>query len=477
MLSLILSCAIVGQSRPPEIPREFRGVWVATVANIDWPSPKRTLPYEQRADLIRILDRAASLKLNTIILQVRPAADALYQSAIEPWSVYLTGRQGQPPSPFYDPLEFAVEEAHKRGLQLHAWFNPYRAQLLTTKGPLASNHIAIAHPELVKKYADLLWMDPGEPRVRQRSLDVILDVVKRYDIDGVHLDDYFYPYPEGGKPFPDDASYARYGDGRSKLDWRHRNVDEFISTLNRKIHTLKPWVEFGISPFGIYRPGIPAGIKAGVDQYNDLSSDPVKWLQQGWCDYLSPQLYWPIDQKAQSFPVLLAWWRSQNSLHRHLWPGLYTSRVFSTRNGFTAQEVVHQVQVTRQGTTDPGEIHFSMKAFTDDGKGIDEYLLGNCYQDYALAPASPWLDARAPSAPELSKSANGWLSWTAGSDPTPQNYVVLARYGGGWQYRILPGGEKTTNLPLNLATGRLIRVEVAAVSRTGVLGQYASVDY
>jgi uncharacterized lipoprotein YddW (UPF0748 family) len=452
-------------------------VWIATVDHIDWPPRNTLVPEAQKAELIRILDKVASLKLNTVIFQVRPAADALYRSPIEPWSEYLTGRQGLAPSPMYDPLEFAIQEAHKRGLQIQAWFNPYRAEFLSAKSPLAPNHIAKTHPELVKRYADLLWMDPGEPRVQSRSLAVILDVVKRYDIDGVHLDDYFYPYPEGGKSFPDDNSYARYGDGLSKLDWRHRNVDNFIARLSQGIHSEKPWVEFGISPFGIYRPGVPAGIKAGVDQYNELSSDPVKWLQQGWCDYLSPQLYWPIDQQAQSFPRLLDWWRSQNTLNRHLWPGLYTSRVLAVRKGFTAQEVVRQVQLTRLGTNDPGHIHFSMKALADDGKGIDEYLLGSCYQNYALAPASPWLDSRIPAAPELTPGQNGRVTWPKDTTGNFSNYVLEARFGTRWQYQILPGDASTVDLVPTLASGKLNRVAIAAVSRTGVRGKYATLDF
>jgi uncharacterized lipoprotein YddW (UPF0748 family) len=478
MLIPIIPVVAAFQDPAPKIPREFRAVWIATVAHIDWPSPKAVLPYQQRAEMVRILDRAASLKLNTVILQVRPAADAFYKSNIEPWSVYLTGTQGLAPSPLYDPLEFAIEEAHKRGLQIQAWFNPYRAQLLTTKGGLAPNSFARTHPQMVKKYGDLLWMDPGEPEVQARSLAVIEDVVRRYDIDGVHLDDYFYPYPEGGKDFPDDDSYARYGGGLSKLDWRHKNVDEFIARLTRGIHSIKPYIEFGISPFGIYRPGIPAGIKAGVDQYRDLSSDPVKWLQQGWCDYLSPQLYWPIAQKAQSFPVLLNWWRSQNTLHRHLWPGLYTSRVLSSRKGFAPQEIVHQILLTRKrDSDDPGHIHFSMKALTDDAKSIDEFLLAGCYQDYALPPASPWLGEEMAPAPELTLGKTGIASWPENRSTRISNYVVQERFGKRWRFQILPADSSRLQMPLYLDSGRLNRVEIAAVSRTGTIGRYSMREF
>src|SRR5579871_770045 len=221
--------------KPPLPNREFRAVWIATVANIDWPS-RPGLPVEQQQEeLLTILDMAAQLKLNAVILQVRPACDALYDSKLEPWSEYLTGTQGTPPSPYYDPLEFAVTEAHKRGLELHAWFNPYRARHIIAKSPLASGHIGKTHPELVKSYGGYLWLDPGERAVQDYSLRVILDVVHRYDIDGVHIDDYFYPYrvKDSRKqevPFPDDASWQRYvtrGGKQNRDEWRRQNVDTF----------------------------------------------------------------------------------------------------------------------------------------------------------------------------------------------------------------------------------------------------------
>jgi uncharacterized lipoprotein YddW (UPF0748 family) len=471
LASLAAICSHPVQNRRPEIPREFRAVWIATVDHVDWPPRGEFSSDNQKASLIKLLDRAASLKLNTVIFQVRPAADALYFSNLEPWSEYLTGRQGQAPNPIYDPLEFAVEEAHKRGLQIHAWFNPYRAELLSAKGPLSAHHIANTHPQLVKRYGSLLWMDPGEPAIRERSLAVIEDVVRRYNIDGVHLDDYFYPYPEDKKPFPDDDSYARYGKGLTKLQWRHKNVDDFIAKLHDGIHRIKPWVEFGISPFGIYRPNIPAGIKAGVDQYVDLSSDPVKWLQKGWCDYLSPQLYWPIDQKAQSFPILLNWWRSQNTLERHLWPGIYTSRVLSSRKGFSSQEVVNQVLLTEQDTPDPGQIHFSMKALSEDAKGIDEALAHNCYQNLALSPASPWLGSRKPKALDLNWDVTNHLSWPSRPGAF-RNILLFAQTGASWQFRILSSDAIGFDLS-SLPTGRPNRVEVAGVSRTGAIGDFA----
>ncbi len=471
MLPLILTAVSLDQaSTPPPVPREFRAVWVATVDNIDWPSKRNLSTAKQEAELIRILDRAANLHLNAIVLQIRPAADALYDSPLEPWSEYLTGRQGKPPDPYYDPLTFAVAEAHKRGLELHAWINPYRARHPSATGPLARNHIAVTDPGLVHPYGDLLWMDPGEPAVQQRSLQVISDVVRRYDVDGIHIDDYFYPYPEGSRDFPDRGTYASRGGGLARGDWRRGNVDAFVSEAYREIHALKPWVKFGISPFGIYRPGVPSGIKAGIDQYAELFSDPLKWLRNGWCDYMSPQLYWPISQKAQSFPVLLRWWSSQNVMHRHVWPGLFTSRTLSghTKSGFPPSEIVNQIKTTRR-FPDPGQVHFSMKPLSVDAEGIDEALMGSVYQQDALPPASPWLDPNPPGKPVLQVQRDGTIEWRAGEGERPFWYVVWLRYGQHWLTRVVPADLDRLHPEPKLAIGTLNRVCVAAANRCAVM--------
>ncbi len=452
----------------PPVPREFRGVWVASVDNIDWPTTKTLTTDQQKAEMIRLMDQAVSLHLNAVIFQVRPAADALYDSPLEPWSEYLTGRQGKAPQPYYDPLAFAVAEAHKRGLELHAWFNPYRAHHPSAKGPLAASHIANTDPGVVKQYGSMLWMDPGEPTVQDRTLQVIADVVKRYDVDGVHIDDYFYPYPEGSRDFPDDGSYASRGGGMSRGDWRRNNVDSFVERAYGEIHSIKPWVQFGISPFGIYRPGVPSGIAAGIDQYAELYADPLKWLRNGWCDYISPQLYWPIKQAPQSFTKLLQWWGSENVQNRHVWPGLYTSRtLFPGKGKYSASEVVNQVKATRRMESAPGEVHFSMEAFRKDGGGISEALVGSVYDQAALPPASPWLGAEAPGRPTLSV-LGGTVQWSQGTGNKPFWYVVWLRYGTKWLIRIEPEDAGRLEPETSLAIGKLNEVAVAAVSRTGV---------
>lgn len=465
LLSLLLHAQ--DQELPP-VPREFRAAWVATVDNIDWPSKRGLSAWMQKAEMIRILDRAAALKLNAIVFQVRPAADALYKSKLEPWSEYLTGKQGKDPG--YDPLAFAVEQAHKRGLELHVWFNPYRAKHPSAKGNLASNHLAKTHPGVVKSYGKLLWMDPGEPIVQKRSRDVFVDVVKRYDVDGVHIDDYFYPYPEGKTPFPDANSYRKYGHGLSLGDWRRKNVDDFVRDVYRAIHKEKPWVQFGVSPFGIYRPGLPVGTTAGIDQYAELYADPLKWLRNGWLDYLSPQLYWATAQKLQSYPVLLDWWRSENTMGRHIYPGLYTSRLLpgEPKGGYTPDEIVRQIQFTRD-RGDAGHIHFSMKALMLDAAGVSDKLAGELYTEDALPPASPWLNAGAPKPPSVSAATTNpegvGLHWSA-NDPTFR-YVLWLRYGTTWQIRVLPRGIQDLNVPPTLAIGPLGDAAVAAVDRCG----------
>jgi uncharacterized lipoprotein YddW (UPF0748 family) len=443
ILPLLLAFTTSPQTSPPQMSREFRGVWVATVANIDWPS-KSGLPSQQQQDeLVAIMDKAAALNLNAIILQIRPSADALYDSPIEPWSEYLTGQQGKPPNPYWDPLSFAVALAHKRGLELHCWFNPYRAYHPAQKGPLASRHISRLNPRIVKSYGKYLWLDPGEPETRKETLSVIMDVVRRYDIDGVHIDDYFYPYKEKGPDgqnvdFPDGPSWSRYVSGGGKLskgDWRRRNVDDFIRSLYESIKKDKPWVKFGISPFGIYRPGVPAGIAAGVDQYADLYADARKWLVNGWCDYYAPQLYWPIKQTAQSYPVLLDWWMKQNPKGRHIWPGNYTSRTMPAEGNWQPQEVVDQIRATRDAGAG-GNIHFSMKAFSTDARGVATTLRRSVYAKKALVPASPWLDSTAPKAPMLSlKAADGETTVTAraNGDKDIRFYVWSVCTDGEWQ--------------------------------------------
>lgn len=357
---------------------------MATVYNLDWPSKPGLPAARQKAELRAILDRAAELKLNAILFQVRPAADALYRSDDEPWSSVLGGRQGE--SPGYDPLEFAVREAHARKIELHAWFNPFRAAT-SAKGPFAAKHITQRHPEWIRHYGSLLWIDPGVPEARQYVINVILDVARRYAIDGVHIDDYFYPYPARGAVFPDEASWSRHGvgSGMSRGDWRRTNINRFVEALYRGIKAQKPSLKFGISPFGIYRPGVPATIEAQLDAYEQLFADSKLWLECGWCDYLAPQLYWSIDPAKQSFPVLFDWWWAQSRAGRPVWPGIATDRIGAAR---PAREIANQIELTRRAAKPPGHIHWSMKSLMRNQGGVADLLKREVYRDTAAVPGS-----------------------------------------------------------------------------------------
>ncbi|HEY3901006.1 MAG TPA: family 10 glycosylhydrolase [Chthoniobacter sp.] len=364
---------------------EFRGAWVATVFNLDWPSKPGLPAAEQKAQLVAMLDRAQQLKLNAILLQVRSESDACYASKREPWSRFLAGKEGVDPG--YDPLAFAIAEAHKRGLELHAWFNPFRAA--TSSGATyAANHITHTHPEWIRRYGGQLWVDPGEPDARRYILDTILDVVKRYDIDGVHIDDYFYPYPVKGADFPDDAAWRQFGanSGKARDDWRRDNINRFVQAMYQEVKAAKPAVRVGISPFGIWRPRVPETIEAQLDAYAQLYADARHWLAEGWCDYLAPQLYWGIDPAKQSFPVLLHWWREQSRAGRPIWPGIATERIGKQ---YQVQEIARQIELTRQdlpANAAPGNIQWSMKALMRDQGGIDAIIRGQVYNERAELP-------------------------------------------------------------------------------------------
>ena len=321
LLVLALLLAACATSRPQRA-REMRGVWVATVNNLDWPSRRDLTAEEQQRELVAIFDRAQALGLNAIFLQVRPMADAIYPSSIEPWSEFLG------PAPSYDPLAFAVTEAHARGLELHAWFNPYRGHELATNA---------------YQYGKYVWMDPGDETVQKRSLDVIADVVRRYAVDGVHLDDYFYPYPEKDLEFPDAVTYERYrgaGGRMSRDDWRRDNINRFVREMYRSVKAIRPSVQVGISPFGIWRPHNPQQIE-GFDAYDKIYADSKLWLERGWVDYLAPQLYWPIDKKEQSFPVLMRWWVDHDRRRIGIVAGMNIVR-------HPPEEIARQIEIVRR---------------------------------------------------------------------------------------------------------------------------------
>lgn len=454
-VSLALCLAAAAQSykpsneRPPDLAREFRGAWVATVYNIDWPSSRGQSAATQQAQARAILDRMASLHLNAVILQVRPNCDAVYQSSIEPWSHWLSGTMGR--SPGYDPLAFWIREAHARGIEVHAWFNPYRA-LTNSSQQVSNNHVTRSRPHVTKRFGNMVWKDPGHPETRELAMRVIMDVVRRYDIDGVHLDDYFYPYPSGN---------LRFQDGKTPAQ-RRAYVDQFVQTLYSSVKKEKPWVRVGISPFGIWRPGVPAGIEAGVDSYEHLAADSRKWLRNGWVDYLAPQLYWRISPQKQSFPKLLEWWRQQGS--RPVWPGIATSRIGSSEDpGRPATEIVNQIDLTRKiGRNWNGHIHWSMNSLMTNRGGINNRL-ANTYTQPAAVPPMPWVSKRAPASPGVGGSVNGnetLVRWEPCGNTA--RVAIQARNGRNWRtVRIVPARAGQVTIP------RADAIAVTALDRFG----------
>jgi uncharacterized lipoprotein YddW (UPF0748 family) len=454
----------------PAPPREFRAAWVATVDNIDWPSKPGLTVDEQKNEAIAILDKIRELKMNAVVFQVRPHADAMYKSDLEPWSYYLTGEQGKAPDPFYDPLEFWVNEAHARGIEVHTWYNPYRANHPAMKGPISEKSLVKAKPNLVRKLGDkgYYWMDPAMKEVQDHSIAVVMDVVKRYDIDGVHFDDYFYPYPEynDNKDFPDDETWKVYQESGGKLsrgDWRREAVNVFVQRLAKEIKAVKPHVKFGISPFGIYRPGYPESIK-GFDQYDQLYADALLWFKEGWLDYFTPQLYWPISQVPQSFPVLLGWWEKENVKNRHLWPGMS----FGSARNTGKFEIINQIMIIRGIVAKgPGHVFFSMKGLMNN-KELGEDLLKGPYKTQCLIPSYPWIDDKAPESPTANKErVDGKLriSWKPKGTESAFYWVVYAKQGKSWSYAILPGREM--KIDKDDAEDPVTHFAVTAVDRNG----------
>jgi len=460
--------------------REFRGAWIATVDNIDWPSEPGLEPSRQRDELRELIDQAAELNLNALVFQVRPIADAVYESDLEPASWYVSGEQGRGPG--WDPLAFAVDEAHRLGLELHAWFNPFRAGHPTMLGVYDSSHVSVAHPDWVVRYGEQMWLDPGNPDARAWSLAVIEDVVRRYDVDGVHLDDYFYPYPindtAGRVAFPDTASWrvaTASGVTATRSDWRRSNVDAFVRDMYSRVKAAKPWVKVGISPFGIWRPGYPEGV-VGFDQYDELYADARLWLTEGWLDYFTPQLYWPVDSPGQPYGPLLAWWTAQNTAGRHVWPGNFTSRVIlDGSRHWEADEIVRQVRITRAQPGADGNVHFSMKALMP-GRGADSLFAAELYADPALVPATSWLGGEIPGAP------------VAAVEPLGDRYVLHLRPGEGgkpflWHVRVFRGDEWSIDLipswrrTLDLGPVPPREVVVTGVNRLGQEGADARIRF
>ena len=374
VLFCVLFISVVSLAQPKP---EFRGVWVATVDNIDWPTKGNFNSDSQKVEFTRLLDMHQRNGLNAIIAQIRPATDAFYPSPYEPWSEFLTGKQGVPPNPYYDPLQFMIEETHKRGMKFHAWCNPYRAVFNIAKSSIAPTHITKVHPEWFLTYGDKKYFDPGNKQAQQFVVNVIRDIVSRYDVDAIHFDDYFYPYRITGKEFPDDSSFAIYGNGMNKDDWRRSNVDSVILFLSKAIKEENKKVQFGISPFGVWRNADkdPEGsaTQAGQTNYDDLYADILLWLKQGWIDYVAPQLYWEFGHPRAPYEVLLDWW-SKHSYGKHCYIGLGIYRANSSKEWKDKTLLPRQIEALRNTPNIQGMIFFSSKSFNNNPNGWSDSL-------------------------------------------------------------------------------------------------------
>jgi len=430
------------KQRNPTPKREFRGVWVATVTNIDWPSSPRLPSERQKSELINIFDYHQQGGINAIMLQVRPAADAFYAKSREPWSKWLTGQQGLPPNEFYDPLEFAVNEAHKRNMELHAWFNPYRATM--DGGAVSAQHVTKLHPDWFITYGGRKLFNPGLPDVREYIIQVVLDVVKNYDIDGIHMDDYFYPYPIAGQRINDQATFEKYGSEEYEdiRDWRRQNVDTLIHALGDSIHKYKPYVKFGISPFGIWQNAAqdPEGSDThGGSSYVEQYADSRRWIMEGWLDYINPQIYWPFGNRSAAFEKLTDWW-SDNTYNRHLYIGQAAYRINETRNiGFkNPNQIPAQIRYLRNNSRVQGSVYFSSASLRRNYGGLNDSLRNNYYKTPALPPVMLWRDSVAPNAPRqlgVGRTERGlllnWLTPLLAKDKElVYGYVVYRFYQG-----------------------------------------------
>lgn len=396
---------VAGQESFP-VKREVRAVWIATVENIDWPKADNIKKKSQKSEALSMLDEMRAIGINTVFFQVRPSSDAFYRKGVEPWSEWLSGEQGK--GLWYDPLKFMIQECHKRGMELHAWFNPFRAVHL---GDLERNthkrHITRTHPEWLVPYGRGVLVNPGIPEARDYVVSVISSVVAKYDVDGVHLDDYFYPYPYQGQEFPDQDTYAIYGQNSfdSRAAWRRNNINEFIRVLGEAIGKEKSHVKFGVSPFGVWRnqSNDPKGSKtwAGVPSYDSLYADTRHWLQEGWIDYLVPQLYWSIGFKAAGFDELLAWWASQNH-NRHIYAGhaLYKIRNNHDKRWDNISEMPNQVRLVRHNRPNVQGSAFFRAGFLRKNPASVTDSLQRLYKHIAIPPVMSWKEATAVKEPE-----------------------------------------------------------------------------
>ena len=431
LLLVLIAFGAMAKKKSPK--REMRAVWVATVDNIDWPSKTGLSVDEQKKEMITLLDQHKKNGMNTIVFQIRPATDAFYQSPYEPWSQWLSGKQGIAPDPFYDPLEFAIDECHKRAMELHAWLNPYRAVYDDAVTKVDSMHITNVHPEWFLKYGKHRYFNPGLQETRDHFAKVVGDVVRRYDVDAIHLDDYFYPYKIAGNPFPDSLSFVQNGGEfyPNRIDdWRRYNVNQVIKQINDTIKSIKPWMPFGISPFGVWRnkdmDKSGSKTKAGQTNYDDLYADVLLWLKNDWIDYVAPQIYWHIGKKVADYRVIAKWWR-KNSFGKPCYIGHGAYRLNSkskVKAWRSSDQIIRQIRMLRRLKGIDGSMFFSSKSFMNDLEGINEKLTNGIYSNTVIVPETRTINAIVPNIPVgiNFNQRNSSLEWD--SADLAKTYVV-----------------------------------------------------
>lgn len=413
---------------------EFRGAWIATVDNIDWPSRGNYNPTSQKEEFVKLLNMHKRNGLNAVIVQVRPASDAFFPSQYEPWSQWLTGVQGAPPTPFYDPLKFMIDETHKRGMEFHAWCNPYRAEFNIGVSSVSPTHITKLNPEWFIVYGNKRYFDPGNKQAQKHVTEVIRDMVRRYDIDAIHFDDYFYPYRIAGKQFPDDSSYARYHNGLNREDWRRSNVDSVILLLSRAIRQESKYCKFGVSPFGVWRNSDkdPEGsvTKGGQTNYDDLYADILLWLRNGWIDYVTPQLYWEFGHKLVAYETLVDWW-SKHAYGRQLYIGHGIYRAVDQTNPWrNPDELPHQIRKAREYPSIQGSVYYNTSTFRRNPLGWNDSLQNHYYKYPAIIPPMAWIDSTKPEKPVYEKVSTGFWKISAEKNATARSIMLYGFKNG-----------------------------------------------
>ncbi|MBC5836745.1 glycoside hydrolase family 10 protein [Flavobacterium muglaense] len=463
LTTVLLICSLGNAQETVAHPKsEFRAVWIATVVNIDWPKNGIDSIEKQKADYLEILDTYKKLNYNAVIVQIRSVGDAFYPSQLAPWSKYLTGKEGKAPANNFDPLAWMIDEAHNRGFEFHAWLNPYRATMDLNTAVLSPTHDFFKHPEWMIKYGGKYYYNPALPEVQTHLVKVVDEVVTNYDIDAIHFDDYFYPYKIPGEQFNDSLSYKKYNNGLALDDWRRDNVNAFVKSCAIAIKSRKPWVQFGISPFGVWRNKSvdPKGsdTQSGQTNYDDLFADVMTWMEYSWVDYVLPQLYWSMDHRTASYSKLLKWW-SENSKNTAIYIGnsSYKINSDSDKRWNNPYEIPNQIDITRSYKNVNGNAYFSAKSFVNKNKAVTDILMQNQYKYPALPYVVPNSRKAVTDIPTIFKTTT-----TNDNSTVTLHYPVVSKV----RYVVVYEAKNGANLNLNDASQIIDKIAIKETKDT-----------